>query len=687
MTNEKDVHDRYYSEVGTFIDLVCQRNVSFAKTILVATKADGKRGQPSNEVLALILQRAKSHISYIVGSDSEPFVALFDEILVTSSKDVSSAKGQDMLNKLHKVLAAMVTKVKPLSKIPIPQCWIQWLQNLREDPIVRLTDLTDLPNSNGPANIPEGDIRILEKLHGLLLRFDPLKHSHEDNPTKLTPQSQPRKEISKKYSQSIQNKEEATSIDTKIAVVHVAGPAEALHSPESESEKPDGAQIPETLLAPIKFLREMTDILWFKETPGLRDIIISDPMNLIRALRSLIKPNLASYFDKREPSSEGHYIRLTQQGSITKEVFKTIYRARHFTAEETWDFLSQLDIACSLNEEKTEAFIPCLISDEMEERVNNKLAEFKRNGSSLCVEYTFSRGAATVGMFNKLLSKFTQAFNIGETNESIKMAFAQKVEKREIERKKKGKLHHKFARKFKVGGPGDRKKITAGVFGVWGLSEERDIIFLLHEYETVDDNMQKLKSLAHPVHRGIRIFLQQMGSDRVTSKVSDAMKSIHENFADTLGSTLPKLICPTCLYQGKREGFYLMDQNLVIGDIHTATCSTTGHDLPKNMKEVLSGTQGEPTFKEVTAKFEGTRKKVNCQLKRHKRTLIADSGQTEYCSTFPYACVCQSLDSLVPPNHLDHPDHPGNPDHLDQIDDLDHLDHLDSQRTTNNDEQ
>ena len=232
----------------------------------------------------------------------------------------------------------------------------------------------------------------------------------------------------------------------------MAGPAEALHSPESESEKPDGAQIPETLLAPIKFFREMTDILWFKETPGLRDIIISDPMNLIRALRSLIKPNLASYFDKREPSSaEGHYIRLTQQGSITKEVFKTIYRARHFTAEETWDFLFQLDIACSLNEEKTEAFIPCLISDEMEERVNNKLAEFKRNGSSLCVEYTFSRGAATVGMFNKLLSKFTQAFNIGETNESIKMAFAQKVEKRKIERR-------------------IRKKITAGVFGVLGLA-------------------------------------------------------------------------------------------------------------------------------------------------------------------------------------------------------------------------
>ena len=115
MTNEKDVHDRYYSEVGTFIDLVCQRNVSFAKIVLVATKADGKHGQPSNEVLALILQRAKSHISYIVGPDSEPFVALFDEILVTSSKDVSSAKGQDMLNKLHKVLAAMVTKVKPLS--------------------------------------------------------------------------------------------------------------------------------------------------------------------------------------------------------------------------------------------------------------------------------------------------------------------------------------------------------------------------------------------------------------------------------------------------------------------------------------------------------------------------------------------------------------------------------------------
>ena len=168
MTNLQEVEDRYYHEVGTFIDLVCQREMSCAKIILVATKADGEQPQLPSDVLASILQRTKDQISYIFGQDSEPVVHLFDQILITSSKDASSANGQALLRHLHKVIAAMVIKVNPMSKGSIPQCWIKWLQKIRENPSVLLADLKDLQDNDGPINIPEDDVRILKELQILL---------------------------------------------------------------------------------------------------------------------------------------------------------------------------------------------------------------------------------------------------------------------------------------------------------------------------------------------------------------------------------------------------------------------------------------------------------------------------------------------------------------------------------------
>ena len=172
MKTPGEVEKYYYREVGTFIDLVCQREMSCAKTILVATKADGEQSQPSSEVVASILQRTKDHISYLFGPDSESVVHLFDQILMTSSKEASSANGRALLRQLHKVLAAMITQVKPMSKRAIPQCWIKWLQKLREHPSALLTDLKNLQDNDGPVNLPEDDIRILEQLQILLQSAD-----------------------------------------------------------------------------------------------------------------------------------------------------------------------------------------------------------------------------------------------------------------------------------------------------------------------------------------------------------------------------------------------------------------------------------------------------------------------------------------------------------------------------------
>ena len=519
MKTPLEVEKYYYREVGTFIDLVCQREMSCAKIILVATKVDRSSWlpwlhQPHGRTFSAILQRTKDHISYLKlpRNPQTPVIFLFDEVLATSAQSVS----QEQIGFFHKVVSAMVTGVKPLPKVPIPQCWITWLQFLRRNPIVTIAELEPFPDSNDSLNLSDDQV---EKL---------------------------------------------TFLKSLIVVSLLQGSLDsATHTTIFEKEIPQG------LIAPIKFFRAMTDILWYKEIAELRHLIITDPMHLIRALRSLLNHNVRSSFDKGDPDSSKHYKSLTQQGKITFDVFQKIYKESEFTAKEAWSFLTKLDIACPINSDGSLVFIPALISDEMHDRFVEKLAEVKRSRSSMCIEYTFRRGMSSVGMFNKLLSRFAQTFKIGDTGGSIEVAFLQKVEKRMLE-------------------------ITAGVFGAFGLSKEKDTIFLVHEYEIVDDDLLELKELAHPVHRGIRTYLQHKAPFQATlpytGKLIEVMKKVHECFLmDTLPS--PRLICPTCLSQVERkEGFYDMDSHLaLVSDLQIAACSTNQHELPRSVRGAFSG--------------------------------------------------------------------------------------------------
>ena len=235
-----------------------------------------------------------------------------------------------------------------------------------------------------------------------------------------------------------------------------------------------------------------------------------------------------------------------------------------------------------------------MISDEMEGKFNERLAEVMKSTSSICLEYTFERGFASVAMFNKLVSRFARSFRIedsGAPGGKIEMAFAQKVEKRSL-------------------------PVTAGMFGVLRQSTEKKVIhFLIHEYEKVHDQLAregKKEKLAHPVHRGIRIFLQQedgssplknflrrlqCNSEADFQKLYEIMKEFHVDFSADMEPkdaspkptvTLPRLICPTCLQSGNEcEGFFRLNSHLAI-ESDFPMCSTSHHDLPKGIRNMFS---------------------------------------------------------------------------------------------------
>ena len=586
-----------------------------AKIILVATKADGELSlwlpswiplwlsswlptwltlplQPRPDVLASILRKAKNHLSYLFGPDSEPVVFLFDEIMVTSSKIAS----RDQLHQLHTVIEAMVRGVKPLPKIPIPQCWFTWLQKLRENPSVLITDLPNLRDRQGPpVNITVGEIKQLEKLKDLLAETTPT--------TPTTPKTH---DLLKRESPTMK-KTFIADDGSKYGAIHPKAQRIShgqLPSVESKREEANqGTQIPQELDAPITFLREMTEILWYLTLPQLthpthtgielKTQIITDPMHLIRALRSLLSHDVKNFFDKRKPASTGHYKDLTEKGKISFDVFEKNYKGNEFTAAEVWGFLFQLDIACPLDNEESVAFIPSLISNEMEEEFKERLAAIKKSSSTLsqgsqptptggdflksdeehvystlCIQYTLER--ASVGIFYKLLSNFAKAHKMGTNGSEVVLGFVQKVEKRDM-------------------------AITAGVSGTvrkYSSHEEGQLDFLLHEFETRVDQLHKGTSQrAHPVHKGIRIYLQQKERNTLT-KVLQFMEQIHEDFSKLLTSCEAhvSLVCPICLAESAHqttndEGYFEMGAKL---DLKTVKCSTSKHELTKSLSGIFN---------------------------------------------------------------------------------------------------
>ena len=593
MKSLQEVEKHYYRDVGTFIDLVCQRDMSCTKIILVSTKADGELSswlpswipvwltswlpdwltlplQPCPDVLASIIQKAKNHLSYLSYPDVQPEVFLFDKILVTSSKLAS----RDQLHLLHTVIEAMVKKVRPLSKKAIPQSWFAWLQKLRENPSVLKTDLPDLIDRQGPVNLTVEEIKQLERLKDLLDLLETTPTTHD-----LLKQERPT--VEKTF--IIESRDTIDGSKSEIMCPKAQNISQGKFPlEEGKKEEVDQVtQIPQELPAHIRFFREMTEILWYSTLPQLthlrnstelRNQIITDPMYLIKALRSILKHNVKDSFDKRKPVSTLHYEDLTQKGKIPFDVFEKIYISKttaenlQFTAAEVWGFLFQLDIACPLDDKRSLAFIPSLINNEMQEEFRKHLDETKISGSSLCIQYTFER--PSVGIFNKLLSSFAKAHKIGTTGGEIELAFVEKVEEREME-------------------------ITAGVSGsvttYSSQEEEQQLYFLLHEFETRVDPLHKKGGIshhAHPVHKGIRIYLQQKERNAVTETVLQFMGQIHKDFASVLTDVYVRLVCPTCLEEETTidEGYLEVGDEL---DLRSVKCSTSKHDLPEYFKEIF----------------------------------------------------------------------------------------------------
>ena len=134
--------NKFYSQVGTYIDLLCQKENKGLKVALVATKVDQEADEDKKKQFSAILQRAKDHISHL---QMEHPVYLVNEVLRTSAKELTRDSMMELYRKMATLMASSELPHPP--KKHVPKIWFEWLENLRQKLMCKISELPPLPQS------------------------------------------------------------------------------------------------------------------------------------------------------------------------------------------------------------------------------------------------------------------------------------------------------------------------------------------------------------------------------------------------------------------------------------------------------------------------------------------------------------------------------------------------------------
>jgi hypothetical protein len=320
------------------------------------------------------------------------------------------------------------------------------------------------------------------------------------------------------------------------------------HGNESDNK------IAEEIKIILRFFTNLGDILWYHNNPSLSQIVMIRPMDLVRSLRFVVNHDVEKRFKSLVKFTETKK-NLLQKGIISFSDFQSIYNGQAFTAEQTWEILCQLGLACLLIKDH-EHFIhvPCLISQKNEVKVKEKEYELQNNQEALHVQYFCDH--SSIGLYNEMLKVMTENLLWGVKGGDIELAYSQKVEGR------------------KLGNVG-------GVQGtmLWpppGSGRKSDVFqFLLAEYETEDPDEEDQIKKCFAVHRSIHLYIKPEKGCLSRSSM-EILQNLDAKFSPALG-TLPvhrRLTCTECQAQG-RQGYLLLEQGMLLQPY--AKCSEMKH--------------------------------------------------------------------------------------------------------------
>ena len=549
---------KYYSSIGCYVDLIFQVAAKLGvqpKIALVATKVEGPRNL--KEAFDKLLELTKSHLS---SRDGDSF--LVNGVLETSSKHVTKEGMEEIHQKINSLCRDASLTEKPIEKMP--QSWFELLELMKTVSSMTLERIEKLfENIKKKKTDPQKGLQNMDEFKEILLfwilNHDELTHRNANQNAQVKVNT--RATVTALPAENNTGRDDfhpGEGGDVNCCLLCCALPflACALLTPSRESSQEDKREIPEEepekemdeeLGIVLNYFMSRGELLWFRDHFDLSKTVISQPMEFVKALRTVISHKFVQNFEGVQ--LEDQKSELLQRGLLSFEDFQRFYKStdQSFSEKEIWHFLIELNLACSLGEDHV--LVPCLITDKMEGVVRAKEEELSRSVEAIRVQYKFDHNSQSIGKYHQVLSLFIKNFVWGEEKGgNITHAFSQKVEEREL-------------------------GIVGGVGGILTWLRQGDVQnpdefeFQITEIETSfkapEDDDANTK--CHAVHRAIQISLRP--TDQKISKATfEIVKRIDELVSEELGQAVRRsMICKDCQMECKTdedEGDFLLKEGM-----------------------------------------------------------------------------------------------------------------------------
>ena len=569
----------YYSRVGTYLDLVDQTAAVAGikpKIMLVATKVENP--EEHQESIDKVLSLAKDQLT---SRNSASF--LVDGVLKTSSKDANKKAFEDMYGMVFCLCTSEELRSKPQEAIPT--FWFRLLAALKEmshttcvttvGEVIKMLQKIKAEQTGSPT-IPKDVLERLEKLREVI---NYLAASDEAKPADSDPQMKPEEARGlqmQNQTTGVKADPKKTADNSQTVAEEGSGATNERRTLDDESRDKEARREVNTVL---EFWKGHGELLFYPDNPELSEDVITNPMNFVCSLRTVISHKTVENFEKQQ--FQDQKLALLRKGLLSYEDFRTIYQkgpSQAFSEEQVWHFLIQLKIAHSLDSspEKKQILVPCLISDKMEAKLKDKDREFERCEAGVSIQYSLEKDRSSIDMYHRFLETFTRSMLVGDKGGEIQMSYAQKVEN-----KKLGNVAAIY---------GKIKWTTAD------MEKPEQFDFLLAEYETTlppidleEETERKVEERRRAEcfgrHCAIRFMLKPEGGS-VTTAMFEIFRKFDNEISGDLRNVHRCLLCKECLLAGE-YGYFSLNNGIVSpSNIHL--CSRSEHSVDKGIVEIMN---------------------------------------------------------------------------------------------------
>ena len=432
--------EKYHQTIGTFLELICQ-NCENPCIQLVATKMDSV--EVNKALWKDIWDKARDHLDSFDGDERQ--LILSDDILNTSSKEVSEEQMKALVSKTASLLLHKEITEFPSSGIPV--LWrkvVSGNDNLLKVPVSELQEKLENLKEH---NVHSGEARMDSKKTEILIKLRKNVWQKIQQPENIKMKTKNSREGVIEEKESVRVPQEKIEANKNVSeeryplLQHDDGEKEDENDnsplngiPNNQSNNQSAkSELSEELMLILKTFASTGDILWFHKKEHLKTFIVPNPMNLIRALRCVITHDLENLLQKEEAFEEvGHW------GGVNTEAFNILFRKsqrkgeiQDFSEDDIKFFLVNLGLATPTKtlDGKSLFFVPSLINNANECNMRDHIQTVKNDQNTLKIVFMVPKNSKKSQLFQSIVPQLAS-----EKNEFMKggidfeQAFGQKIE-------------------------------------------------------------------------------------------------------------------------------------------------------------------------------------------------------------------------------------------------------------------